>query len=60
LDWLRLADGPVSAGLGRSLFDKPPTLVEQDGFDPMNANIIQDPDLAAALWSDQIKNPRPQ
>jgi hypothetical protein len=52
LEWLGWADGPVAAGLGRSLLSDPMTLVEEFGKARLDRLVSHDVALGKAVWRD--------
>ena len=51
LHWMGFAQGPVAAGLGRSLLAEPPTLVETYGTRQIDAMLTSNATLAARVWA---------
>ena len=52
MDWLGFAQRPVAAGLGRSLLDTGPTLLETRGRGLFNRMLVGDAALSAAIWAE--------
>jgi hypothetical protein len=50
LDRAGRAEGPVAAGLGRSLLSAAPTLVEEMGIPALDATTVSDAQLSHRLW----------
>jgi len=50
LAYAGLADPDVQAGLGRSIFGEPPTIMEEKGLDRFNKELFPNPLLSEAVW----------